>query len=174
MPSQTILAISLFFHLCATVVWIGGLVITSLLVWPEARTALADSPALYAFLNRLRKRFTPLSNFSLAVLITTGLMQMSLDSNYDGVMQFTNTWSCVILFKHALIVLMVVAGGVLQYAVVPALERAALLIERAKGDTSAQAQAEWRRLRAREIQLTWVNVGLGLLVLACSAWAGSL
>jgi uncharacterized membrane protein len=35
MMSQPILAISLFFHLLATVFWIGGLVTLTVLVWPE-------------------------------------------------------------------------------------------------------------------------------------------
>lgn len=174
MPSQTILAISLFFHLSATVIWIGGLMITALLVWPEVRRTLNDSPALYKLLNRLRSRFTPLSNLSLAVLIVTGLTQMSLDPNYDGMLKIANTWSRVMLFKHVLIACMALSGLALQYGVVPALERASLLIERGKGETSSQATTEWQNLRRREIRLTWLNVGLGTLVLACSAWAGSI
>jgi uncharacterized membrane protein len=75
MPQSTILAISLFFHLLATVVWIGGLIITTILVWPEARNALQESPALYTLLTRLRKRFTPVANLSLAVLLATGMFQ---------------------------------------------------------------------------------------------------
>lgn len=169
MPSQTILAISLFFHFAATVVWIGGLVITSILVWPEARKTLQDSPALYGFLTQLRKRFTPLSNLALAVLIVTGLTQMSLDENYDGVMEITNTWSQVMLVKHGVIALMVVVGILLQYGVVPALERASMLVERGKGDP-----AQYARLRRREVRLTWANSLLGVAVLALSAWAGSL
>src|SRR6187549_2402877 len=100
MNNQTILAISLFFHLMSTVIWIGGLVILSILVFPEARRALENQPALYTLLSRIRKRFTPLSNLALAVLIVTGLTQMSLDSNYEGILQITNTWSVVLLLKH--------------------------------------------------------------------------
>lgn len=174
MQSQTILAISLFFHLSATVIWIGGLVITSVLVWPEARRTLSDSPALAAFLHRLRRRFTPLANMSLAVLIVTGLTQMSMDVNYDGVMQFTNPWSRAILLKHVALAGMVVAGLLLQYGVAPAMERAAVLMERAKGEAGLAAQADWARLRQREIRLTWLNLALAVVVLACSAWAGSI
>ncbi len=168
MPSQTILAISLFFHFTATVVWIGGLVITSILVWPEARKALKDSPALYGLLTRLRKRFTPMSNLALAVLIVTGLTQMSLDENYDGIMEIDNTWSQVMLLKHGVIALMILTGVLLQYGVVPALERTSMLVERGKGDP-----ADYTRLRRREIRLTWASTLLGVGVLALSAWAGS-
>lgn len=169
MPSSTILAISLFFHLLATIIWVGGLVITVLLVWPEMRNTLQDSPALYGLLTRLRKRFTPLSNLSLAVLIVTGLTQMALDENYNGVLDFSNTWSQVILFKHIVIVGMVISGVVLQASVIPALERTSLLIEKGKAN-----DADWQKLRQREIRLTWFNAVLGVAVLGFSAWAGAL
>ncbi|MDL1901010.1 hypothetical protein FBR02_09610 [Anaerolineae bacterium CFX9] len=167
--SQSALAISLFFHLSATVIWIGGLVILSILVIPETRRILQESPALYRLLSRWRKRFFPLSNLSLIVLIVTGLLQMTADEYYDGLMQFDNEWSRVLLVKHIAIIGMVIAGLVLQYGVAPALERATMLLERGKGDADAIAS-----LRRREARLTWLNVVLGVMVLACSAWAGSL
>lgn len=165
-PDQTILAVSYFFHLIATVVWVGGLVILGLLVMPETRRVLHEQPALYTLLNRLRSRFLPLSHFSLVVLTVTGLIQMTADRNYDGVLQFTNEWSRVILFKHLAVGGMLLCGLALQYVVAPALERASLLAERGKGDPNA-----WERLHRREVRLTWLNIGLGLLVLAFSAWA---
>lgn len=164
--SQSSLAISLFFHLLATVVWIGGLVILTVLVWPETRRILADSPALYRFLTRLRQRFMPLTHLSLAVLLVTGLFQMTANPNYEGVLQFGNEWSRAILLKHVALVGMVVCGVALQFWVVPALERASLLLEHNKGDVE-----DWARLRRYEVRLTWLNVILGLLVLGFTAWA---
>jgi uncharacterized membrane protein len=169
MPDSTIFAISLFFHLLATAIWVGGLLITTMLVWPEMRRVLETNTALYTLLSRLRKKFTPMSNLALAVLITTGLIQMSLDPNYDGFMTFDNTWSRVMLMKHIVIIVMVIVGLVLQNAVFPALERTTLLIERQKAD-----EAAYEALRRREIRLTWLNVILGVCVLGLSAWAGSL
>lgn len=167
--SQPILALSLFFHLAATAFWIGGLLIISVLVWPEARRVLEDQPALYTMLTRLRKRFLPLSNLALAVLLMTGMFQMTASPHYDGLLQFDNEWSRVMLFKHIAILFMAICGLVLQYGVVPALERASLLAERGKGDAQ-----EWGKLRRREQYLTWANLALGLLILGFSAWAGSL
>jgi uncharacterized membrane protein len=167
--NQTTLAVSLFFHITATTLWIGGLFLTLILVWPEVRRSLAESPALYTLLSRLRKRFAPLSNLALVVLVITGMFQMSADPNYDGLMQFENEWSRVLLLKHLAIVGMVICGALLQFGVTPALERASLLAERGKGDP-----AEWDKLRRREVRLTWVNAGLGALVLAFSVYAGTL
>lgn len=168
-PSQTIMAISYFFHLIATVVWIGGLVALTVLVWPEARRVLASNPALESLRDRLHRRFMPLANFSLVVLIVTGLIQMTGDPNYDGVLQFTNEWSRVMLLKHIAILGMFGCGLALQFVVAPALQRVQLLAERGKDDP-----AEASRLRRREARLTWINLALGILVLAFTAWATAL
>ena len=167
--SPSLLAISYFFHLIATVIWLGGLALFVILVWPEARRVLSENPALYAFLNRLRKRFYPLSNFSLIVLIITGLIQMSGDPNYDGMLNFSNDWSRLILLKHIAIIGMVACGLIVQMGITPALERLSLLIERGKGDP-----AEYERLRRREVRLTWANIACAILVLGFTAWATSL
>ncbi len=166
---MNLLAVSYFFHLIATVTWLGGLVVLSILVFPETRRVLNEQPALYTLLSRMRQRFFPLINFSLVVLILTGFVQMSGDKNYDGVLQFTNEWSRVILLKHIAFIGMIVCGALLQFGVAPALERASLLIVHGKGDVQ-----ETERLRRREVRLTWVNVVLGVLVLAFTAWATSL
>ncbi len=163
--SEAALALSLFFHIGATVVWIGGILLVTFLVVPEINRALADQPALYQLLRRLRKRFTPLGNLSLAVLIVTGLLQMSTDPNYEGLLSFSNRWSQVLLLKHLLLIVMAAAGLLLQIAVAPALERTSLLLERGQGDAS-----EWSRLRLRERRLTVVIAILAILILAASAW----
>lgn len=167
--SQPVLAISLFFHILATVVWIGGIMILTLLVIPEVNRILADQPALYQILQRLRKRFAPISNLALVVLIVTGLSQMTADPSYDGLMQFDNTWSQVMLIKHILIVVMALIGMFLQFAVAPSLERTSLLLERGKGQVE-----DWQKLRRREQQLTWLILLLALLILGTSAWLTSI
>jgi len=167
--SQSVLVISLFFHILATVVWIGGILIITLLVIPEVNRILADQPALYKTLQRLRKRFYPISNLALVVLIVTGLSQMTADPEYDGLLQFDNTWSQVLLVKHMLIIIMALVGVVLQFSIAPALERTTLLLERGKGDST-----EWDKLRGREQRLTWVMIGLAILILAMSAWLSAI
>lgn len=167
--SSASLALSLFVHIVSTVIWIGGLLITMLLVWPAVTRSLAEAPTLYSLLLDLRKRFYPISNLCLVALIVTGLFQMTANEFYDGLLNFDNTWSQVMLAKHILIVFMALAGLALQYGVAPSLERTSLLLERGKGDA-----AQWQILRNREIRLTWLNGLLGVGVLGCSAWLSAL
>ncbi len=160
------LTLSYLLHLIATVIWLGGLATLTLLVWPAARRATGDDPAIRRLFTDFRRRFTPITNFSLVVLIATGMIQMALDEHYDGLMQITNDWSRAILLKHVAIGGMIICGAILQLGVNPALERAGLLADAGKGDPTAYA-----KLRQREVTLTWVNAGLGMLVLAFTAWA---
>ncbi|MDQ7024856.1 MAG: CopD family protein [Anaerolineae bacterium] len=171
MSSQS-LALSLFVHITATAIWIGGLLITMLLVWPAVQRTVKKEPTLYRLLSQLRKRFYPISNLALVALIATGLFQMTASSQYDGFLNFDNTWSKVMLVKHIVIGLMAIAGLILQYAVTPELERTSLLLELGKG--SEGTDSKWQVLRRRETILTWVNGLLGLSVLAFSAWLSAL
>ncbi|MGB1286476.1 MAG: CopD family protein [Aggregatilineales bacterium] len=168
MPAS-LLALSLFVHLLATLIWVGGLLVTVLLVWPEMNKTLSAQPALYQMLAGLRKRFYPLSQLSLVALVATGLFQMTASPFYEGVLNFDNLWSQILLLKHLVIVLMVISGVILQYGTIPALERASILRIKEKDD-----KGQWERLRRREILLTWLNVGLGVLVLAFSAGLSAL
>ena len=163
------LAISLFFHILAATVWIGGMAMVTLLVVPELDRALAEQPVLRRILRRLRKRFAPVSGLALALLIITGLFQMTADPHYDGLLQFSNAWSRVLLLKHILIAVIALTGLILQFSVAPALERASLLLEHSKGDIG-----DWRRRRRQEKRLSVLMLGLALLILASSVWLSSI
>lgn len=170
-----LLALSYFLHLVATVVWLGGLVLMSVLVWPEARTLLArreQSGILLDLLDRIRKRFYPLANLSLIVLIVTGLFQMDKNRHYDGLLQITNDWTRAILIKHIAVLGMLVVGVVMQWSVLPAQERAALLAR--QGKTAPIAKLDLEKLQRRERQLTLLNSILGILVLLFTAIATSI
>ena len=161
--SQPALAISLFFHILATVVWLGGLLMMTLLVIPELDRALAKHPTGHETLHGLRRRFGLAGNLALAALVVTGLLQMTADPHYDGLLNLDSAWSRVLLLKHGLIILMVLMSATLQYSIAPALERTTLLLRHGKGSDES-----WRRLRRREKTLSVLMTGLGLLILAAS------
>ncbi len=168
--SPWILAVNYFFHLIATVIWIGGMVMLALVVWPSSRRVLGGDPKLAALLADLRKRFNPLASLSLVVLVITGMIQMTGNPNYDGLLGFTNDWSRAILLKHVAILGMLIVGATLQWGIAPAQERLALLRARVR-EIPAEEVA---RLNRRERRLDAVNLLLGMLVLAFTALATAL
>src|SRR3990172_5160879 len=158
--STWVLALSYWLHMLATIVWVGGLALMALVVWPGARAALGPGPELAKLLERLNKRFVPLSWLSLAALIFTGLTQMSANKNYTGLLAVANPWSVAILAKHLVVGGMILIGVYMQWSVQPALARLTILQMR------GLPAADLDRLRRRETQLTWLNLACGVLVLA--------
>jgi uncharacterized membrane protein len=161
-----LLAASFFFHLIATVVWIGGLVMMALVVWPSLRRALSDDAAFGRAVEAIEARLRPLSNLSLAVLVITGFVQMNANVNYKGFLNFDNVWAQAILFKHLSIIGMIGVGAVLNFGVQPALRRHALLAA-----AGAASQEEAAALRRRMNRLGRINLILGVVVLVLTAVA---
>jgi len=160
-----ILAFSFWLHMAATVVWVGGLALMALVVWPGARAALGPGPQLAELFRHLHRRFQLWAWLSLAVLIATGLIQMTANKNYDGLLRVSNPWTAAILIKHLAVGGMMAIGAYMQWGLQPALARLALLEARDHPAPDAP------RLRRREVALTRLNLLCGLLVLALTAVA---
>ncbi|MGA9532018.1 MAG: DUF4149 domain-containing protein [Anaerolineales bacterium] len=156
------LSVAYWLHMAATVIWIGGLFFQAAILAPSLDRSLSPD-AIANLLSQLRRRFTPLAWLSLAVLIATGLTQMSGNPNYEGFIQIHNRWSAAILAKHLVIGLMVLAAGYQTWVLGPRMERAAW--QRAQAAEPSQVDARSYR------RLTAVNLALALIVLALTAVA---
>ena len=159
------LVLSFWLHMAATVVWVGGLALMALVVWPGARAALGPGPQLAGLIRTLQQRFAPLAWLSLAVLVVTGLIQMSANKNYDGLLRVTNPWTAAILIKHIAVGGMILVGGYMQWGVQPELARLATL------EARGRPAPEIETLRRRELWLTRLNLICGMLVLGLTALA---
>ncbi len=160
------LSIAYWFHMLATVLWIGGLAALSLIVLPAARKVL-DLGTYADLLAALQKRLDPLGWFSVIVLLASGMLQMSSNPNYAGLLSISGLWAGSILIKHLLFGLMVIVSGYITWGLLPALRRAALL--QASGKESPNAE----KLQKRESFLLRLNLILGVLVLLLTAIARS-
>ncbi len=163
-PPDWALTLSFWLHMLATVVWIGGLAILSLVVIPAGRQNLP--PDQYAvLLAGVQKRLDPLAWFSLALLVVTGLVQMTGNPNYDGLLAINNRWAAAILAKHVAFVGMTAVSAALTWWVLPGLRRAALR------QSHGQPVPPSEQLHGRELRLLRLNLALGLVVLALTALA---
>lgn len=164
MPTA-VLALNYWLHLIATVIWLGGLATLVLVAWPGMGQALADYPAVGNVFDALERRFRPLANVSLVVLLVTGILQMGGDPHYEGFLQIESPWSVSLLAKHVVILAMIGVSAALQWNVRPALERARF---EAQHRTRPGGEVE-AGLRRRMRRLTAANLLLGLLVLLITA-----
>lgn len=160
------LTIAFWLHMLATVLWIGGLAILSILVIHAANKSL-DTKDYAVFLEKVQRRLDPLAWFSMLVLLGSGMLQMSANPNYEGILAVDNTWAVAILIKHLLFGVMVVISGYLTWGVLPALSRNALL------QVSGKEDQNFEKLQNREARLLRVNLIFGVLVLAFTALARS-
>ena len=158
---RLVLALAYWLHMAATVVWIGGLTFQTIILAPT----LDGSPDL---LERLRRRFDPLAWLSLAVLVGTGLIQMSASPNYTGLLSIRNGWSAAILAKHLVIGLMLVLASIQTWWIQPRLARLVLIAARASPEP-----AEVAVLRRRQVRLLRLQTVLSVVVLALTAAARS-
>lgn len=157
-------------HLVATVIWVGGLFVQAVIVWPATRGALGPGLLLADVQARWRRVFNPLAWLSLAVLVVTGMFQMSADPNYHGTLVVDTPWSVAMLVKHVAAAGMAAIGVFSQAVVQPALARAQLQLRRSRPEPAADGIAPAER---RETQLLWLNLACALVVLICTAVATS-
>lgn len=160
------LILAYWFHMAATVIWIGGLFFQNVILSPSNTRRLQDD-ANSEWLERRWLRFQPLIWLSLAVLTGSGLMQMVVNPHYGGVLSLVNRWSLAIFIKHGLVIVMALLTGYQSWFTQPALER--LRLKHARGLNQA-SQDETSLLR-RRTTLSRINLTLGILVLALTAIA---
>jgi uncharacterized membrane protein len=158
-----LLVFSYWLHLLATVIWLGGLALMALVAWPAVGRNLLSREQWAT----LQQRFTPWANASLVILLITGFLQMTGDTNYTGFLQVDSLWAQAILIKHIAVGGMIAIGGYVQWRVHPALARLALL-----GEKRPQlAAAERDSLNHQELRLIRLNLVCAAAVLLFTAVA---
>ena len=157
------LAVTFWIHLLATVTWIGSLVSITVLVMPAASRAL-DAGEHLILLDRIQKRFEPITWFSVSVLIVTGLFQMSVNPHYNGFLSTSGQWSLAILSKHALVATLIALSAVHTWDVLPTMRRVLL-----RKDKTAAADLE--KLQRREANLLRGSLVLAALILLATGFA---
>ncbi len=104
--SQFLLSMSTWLHALATVVMIGHYLLLALLYFP----VLSREDGGGAILSVISKRSRMWMYASLAIFAVTGVHLTFGDSNYQGLGQFGNFWSVMMLVKHLLIMAMIALG----------------------------------------------------------------
>lgn len=158
------MAIVYWLHMLATVIWIGGLVALVVFVIPSAQRVL-NPEAFAGLLAAIQRRLDPFGWFCLALLVGTGMFQMSANPNYGGFLAIDSTWAAAILIKHAVFLLMIVVSGYLTWGVLPNLQRAILKLNQGK------PAPEMVKLQRQNILLVRINLALAVFVLLLTALA---
>jgi len=159
MPDLQIIAFY-FLHLIATVIWIGGMAMNALVIYPRFKgdAAIGD----------INRRTHPIAMIAMATLWFTGLNQMAINPNYKGFLTISNVWSIAILSKHIFVIVMMAVSAYSLWVIAPELKRSGLL--QAKGKLNGDRVT---LLLAREAWLNQFNLMCGIIVLFLTAVARS-
>lgn len=158
-----ILSLSHFLHLLATVVWIGGIVMILLVMLPGAKAALESVPMVSRLMKEITKRFTPMANISILVLIVTGIVIVYYEKNFTGFLDFNNPWNIIMLLKHFLVASMIVIHFYRGLILNPKIGKLSSQINELQAAPSLSSQVT--KLQEFSLDLVKTNLVLGMIVL---------
>jgi len=148
-----IVGIFYWVHLLATVTWIGGIIFILFVAIPSSRRMLgADASKL---MGEVSRRFTPLANYSIILLVATGTGLTVLNEQFSGIRFFGNNWSSILSLKLILVFGLIVVHFYKGLILAPKIGRTA-------------SDAKKTSLQKLSLNLVKANFVLGALVLLLS------
>lgn len=150
---EVILAAAYWLHLTATVVWIGGIFFILFIAIPSAKQVLGGEAG--KLMGEISRRFMPLANYSIMLLIITGIVLMSLNKQFSGVGFLDKNWPSIIISKHALVLGMIIIHFYRGLVLTPKI-------------VQTEAADEKTSLQKLSLNLVKVNFCLGILILLFS------
>ena len=150
---EIMLAGSYWLHSIATVIWLGGIFFILFIALPSARQVLGGEAG--KLMGEISKKFTPIANYSIILLIITGLALTGLDKHFYGIGNQGNNRAVVLIVKHIFVLGMISVHFYRAWVLTPKIGR-------------AESAAEKTSLQKLSLNLVKVNFCLGLLVLLFS------
>lgn len=147
----------MWFHLTATIIWLGGIIFILLVAIPAAKQVLHGEAG--ALMGEVTRRFTPMANLSILFLLLSGIFLTVFNGNISSKLLIGGHGAAMWLKLLLFLVMMGVhffRGKVL-----------APRIAKTKSD------GDKARLQKLSLNLVWINFGSGLAVLLISAFAGA-
>jgi uncharacterized membrane protein len=147
---EIILTGAYWLHLIATVIWIGGITFVLFFVIPSGRQISGGEAAKLT--GEISKRFTPIANYSIILLIVTGAVLTAVKKQFFGI---GNGWSSGLIVKHVFVLGMVAVHFYRGLVLAPRIARTELASRKAS-------------LQKLSLNLVKVNFCLGVIVLLLS------
>ena len=151
--------ISVWVHILATVVWIGGIFFILFVALPGARKNL-EQPG--KFMGELGKRFTPLANLSIMLIFVTGILMSLSAGRFSEMGSFQ---SQILFIKVSTASVMVGVHFYWGLFLTPKIGK--MTAEAAPGDSIA-------KLQQLSLRLVKTNLILGMAVLFLSGMFSAL
>lgn len=141
-----------FVHLLVSVIWIGGMIYTALVLMPSMTSI--DPPQRGRLLASVAKRFTIVAWSSVLILLATGLLKTPSRMLVDA----SSGYGRILLIKHIAFVFMILIGAIITFVVAPK-------IYKHSPHAGEQPSPVFLQAQARVKVLSSMNMILGILVL---------
>jgi uncharacterized membrane protein len=150
---ETILVLSHWFHLLATVIWVGGIASILFVVLPSAKKVLGGQAA--SLMKEVSGKFTPIANLSIALLIATGLALISTDNQPAVSGESGNAWTLPFGLKLILASVMILIHFYRNIVLAPKIART----------TSETSKTSLQRLSLNLVKMNLI-IGIAILLLS--------
>jgi len=148
-----LLTVTTWVHLLTTVVWIGGIFFILYIALPVAGKTL-DQPG--KIMGPLSKRFVPLANISIFLIIASGIVMSIASHNYPDLAKLSSLWGQSLFVKILLVVIMTSIHLYRGLILAPWIARLS-----SEGGHSEKVQ----KLQTLSLNLVRTNFLLGIMVL---------
>lgn len=157
--NEIIIILSKWFHLLGTVIWIGAMILLLFVIIPGAKEVFGSTPEYKKLLKSIGKRMTSLVNIAIIIIIISGILLAVSEKNSEIEEEHSFKESFIFTSKVLLASIMVIIHFSRNKIIAPILEKMA-----AKDPTSKS----FIRLQKIQMDLVWVNLTLGLIVMFLS------
>ena len=151
---ELLLVTAAWLHLLASVIWIGGIAFILFIAMPSARQVMGTDAG--KLMGDVSKRFTPVANYSIVLLVLTGATMAVLNNRFSSSAILENNWIIILAAKHILVFTMIVIHFYRGLILAPKIMR-------------MESKPRKMSLQNLSINLVKANFGLGLMVLLLSA-----
>lgn len=148
-----LIAGSYWLHSIATVIWLGGIFFILSIALPSAKQVLGGEAG--KLMGEISKRFTPIANYSILLLVVTGIVLAAANRQFLGIGNLGNSWSLGLIVKHVLVLTMIAVH----------FYRGLVLAPKLAGTSPASEKASLQKL---SLNLVKVNFCMGMIVLLFS------
>lgn len=153
---EILLIISATIHLSAAVVWIGGIFFILFVALPSAKKILEQPNQL---IGALSKRFVPLANISILLILVTGIFMSLASYTLSEIASLNSMWSQTLSFKIIIALMMTVIHFYKGLVLTPKI---------AKLTSEGVHSEQFGRLQRLSLNLVKVNLLFGAMVLLIS------
>lgn len=106
-PQMIVFGLVNALHDLFTVIWIGGLITTALVVMPAFKKTLKPKDQQNTFLSAYQKKLSTLVFISIIGLWVTGVLLTRRSGQISGFLNFSNPYAMLISIKHIITLVMI-------------------------------------------------------------------